>query len=732
MKNLKIWQKLTAVALLGVTPVVVLIYLFVTSRNEQIARTQEEMRGLEYIRPVRRFLERVPQHRALASAYLNGDSSMRNKLTELESATEQDVTLVDEVNARMGYDLKVSDAWEVIRRDWRDLKERTPTLTASDSFARHTRLFVYTLALMRKVGDQTGLTRDPEVQTSYLADNLVVQLGTTVDAIDQLSTYGTAVATSRRATAEESAQIIYLIRLVATANEVARRNVLAAEGVAGRLKDQLDNLSSTAEGAAAYFAKKSRYEFIDPAPMSVSSAEYAAAGATAIEQYFTLWDKCAETMQQSLLARVDQLTKQKWIQLMLALAVLLIAGSLMFALQHGIAVQVNSIMDLFRSVNEGNLGARADVHAKDELGMIAGGLNEMLDSTVSLMQSREEKEQIQRSIQHLLDEVSGVAEGDLRKEAEVTSDITGAIADSFNYMLGELRNIIASVQQTTYAVNSSASQVQTTAEMLARGSEEQSTQLVEASTAIDQMAASIGAVSETASAAAVVASEALESAQQGALSVRKTMDGMNAIRTQVQETSKRVKRLGESSQEIGEIVELIGDIADRTSILALNASIQAAMAGEAGKGFAVVADEVERLAERATDATKRIGALIKSVQGDMTEAISAMEATTREVVGGSQLANEAGQRLQDIESVSKKISGLVQQISVVSKQQAAGSETVAKNVTVIADVTQQTAEGVRQAAAATRHLAGLAQELNDSVRRFRLPESEESRKPAAA
>jgi twitching motility protein PilJ len=239
--------------------------------------------------------------------------------------------------------------------------------------------------------------------------------------------------------------------------------------------------------------------------------------------------------------------------------------------------------------------------------------------------------------------------------------------------------------------------------------------------AVEDMAASIQQVSENATVSAKVGEQARTSAEQGVVAVQNTIQGMSHIRDQVQETSKRIKRLGESSQEIGEIVQLIGDIADRTSILALNASIQAAMAGDAGKGFAVVADEVERLAERATASTKQIETLIRTIQSETAEAVSAMEVTTDEVVRGSALAEEAGRALSEIGSVSGELSELIQSISLASKQQARGSDEVARSMGVASDVTQQTAAGTKQAAEAISQLAALADDLRASVSTFKLP-----------
>lgn len=433
----------------------------------------------------------------------------------------------------------------------------------------------------------------------------------------------------------------------------------------------------------------------------------------------TAWGLIAETELAEVQAPVRRLALFTGL-VVLAAAILVTAAA--FVLSGGLVRQIRAITNLFGQINVGNLQARAPVVSRDELGTMATSLNSMLDSTLTLIQSREERDRIQGSIRKLLDEVSGVAEGDLTGEAEVTPDVTGAIADSFNVMIVELRRVIGEVRDTTLQVSSSASEIQTTTEHLAQGSEQQALQILDTTAAVDEMAVSVQQVSETSVQAAAVAEQALTNARNGTDSVGKTIQGMNAIRGQVQETSRRIKRLGESSQEIGEIVQLIGDIADRTSILALNASIQAAMAGEAGRGFAVVAEEVERLAERSAEATKRIGTLIKAIQSETVEAVSAMEATTREVVSGSSVANEAGRALGEIEAVSNRLSELIQSISMASKQQARGSESVAKSMSEISEVTQQTSAGTKQAAVAIRNLAGLADELRDSLDRFRLPQ----------
>lgn len=383
--------------------------------------------------------------------------------------------------------------------------------------------------------------------------------------------------------------------------------------------------------------------------------------------------------------------------------------------------QTAGILDTLGTIGIGDFEARVPVTTRDELGTIAQTLNTLLDNTLSLIQSQDERDRIEESIRRLQAEVSEVAEGNLTIEADIDHGLTGPIADAVNQMVAQLREIVSNVQDATLQVSSSANQIQATTEQLSRGSEAQATQIVDTSAAVDEVAVSIQQVAENTSQCLQVAQQARDRAKVGAESVRGTIAGMDRIRDQVQETAKRIKRLGEGSQSIGEIVQLIGDIADRTSILALNASIQAAMAGEAGLGFAVVAEEVERLAERSNDATKQIATLIKSIQTETAEAVAAMEESTKEVVQGSRVALQAGEALSQIDAESVRLTEIIQAITFSAKQQARGSEAIARSMSEISDVTQQTAEGTRQAAESVSELARLADELRTSVSTFRLP-----------
>lgn len=339
-------------------------------------------------------------------------------------------------------------------------------------------------------------------------------------------------------------------------------------------------------------------------------------------------------------------------------------------------------------------------------------------------ENAETNERNQTAILRLLDELADLADGDLTTTATVTEDFTGAIADSINFTIDQLRILVARINETAVNVSAAAQETQQTALHLAEASEHQAQEIAGASAAVNEMAVTIDQVSANAAESAAVAERAVSIAGNGAKVVQNTIHGMDTIREQIQDTSKRIKRLGESSQEIGDIVSLINDIADQTNILALNAAIQASMAGDAGRGFAVVADEVQRLAERSAAATKQIEALVKTIQNDTNEAVTSMEQTTSEVVRGARLAQDAGVALEEIENVSTSLAELIQNISNAARQQASSAGHISNTMNVIQEITTQTSAGTSATAQSIGNLAAMALDLRESVAGFKLPEED--------
>lgn len=345
-----------------------------------------------------------------------------------------------------------------------------------------------------------------------------------------------------------------------------------------------------------------------------------------------------------------------------------------------------------------------------------------LDQRRRARETAELNQRNQDAILRLLDEMSSLADGDLTVTATVTEDITGAIADSVNFAVEALRDLVGRINRTAQQVAAQAQEARATTTQLAEASEHQAREIRSATETINQMTRDFDSMAKQSSQSTEVAQRSVEIANRGAVMVRQTISGMDAIREQIQETSKRIKRLGESSQEIGDIVELINGISEQTNILALNAAIQAASAGGAGRGFAVVADEVQRLAERATHATRRIETLVQTIQADTNEAVSSMEQTTAEVVRGARMAEDAGTALESIETVSNDLARLIQDISRQAQSHSTTATKVAQVMTAIRDISVQTLAGTNQTAESVNNLAEMVRELRDSAADFKLPE----------
>lgn len=384
--------------------------------------------------------------------------------------------------------------------------------------------------------------------------------------------------------------------------------------------------------------------------------------------------------------------------------------------------------NLLNSVDKGVLKTNTQIQiiviavAVISLSLILMALILWRDASTTQKLSDDEDLMHQSAILRLLDELAGLADGDLTVTTTVSEDFTGAIADSVNYTIDQLRQLVSRINTTAVQVSGAAQDSQQTALHLAEASDHQAQEIAGASAAINEMAVTIDQVSANAAESALVASKSVSIAHNGSEMVQNTIHGMDTIREQIQDTSKRIKRLGESTQEIGDIVSLINDIADQTNILALNAAIQASMAGDAGRGFAVVADEVQRLAERSAGATKQIGSLVKTIQTDTNEAVKSMEQTTTEVVSGARLAQDAGVALEEIEGVSANLAELIQNISNAARQQASSAGHISNTMNVIQEITSQTSAGTGATAHAIGDLADMALELREFVAGFKLPD----------
>jgi methyl-accepting chemotaxis protein len=711
--------KLGLLIALLLIPLAVLVYDFTRTSETNIRFAEKEILGVEYLRPLRRLLEDVAAHRD-QPVLAPGAGPLA-----AARAVDTDLQALAEVDRRLGRELGTADLVPALAKGWEELRDQAAQgrLSAPARFAGHGALLNQVYALIRHVGDSSNLILDPDLDSYYLMEAVVVSLPEALQSVGQLRVLGVEAARRGSATAPERAQLGQLadgerrrVQGLQRGFAVALQTRPALQAPVGKPAQEAFDALDELLGAAG------RQIVAAPEPLTLAPVRFQETGTRAHDRLFSLYDRSLESLRGLLVARAGRLTGERNRRLLLSGILTLLALLSTLLIVRGIARQVGAISRTLGELGTGNVGVRAQVLSSDELGATAASLNAMLDNIRGLMQSREERDRIQASVMKLLNEVSDVAEGDLRVSAEVGPDITGAIADSFNYMIIELRQIIESVKSTSAEVSAAAGGVRSTAERLADGSTGQAIEIDQTSARMEQMAGAMQQATEQSLAAARVAEQALDKARQGTASVTRTIEGMTAIRGQVQETAKRIKRLGESSQEISEIVQVIGDIADRTSILALNATIQAASAGDAGRGFMVVAEEVERLAQRAAASSKSIETLVRTIQSETHEAVAAMDGMTREVVGGSGLALAAGRSLQEIEDVSVRLAELIRSIAETTNHQASDTHEASRTMGRLSELTNETAASARNAATSIRGLAVLADQLRASMERFKLPE----------
>lgn len=725
VKNRPLGVKLSLITGLMCIPIVSLLYAFLSTRQETITLTRQELMGVAYLKPATQLLDRMIPYRDLLAVHLTVPLDQKDRLLlfNFQADINDALKTLGTTDQHLGSALSTTGLMSRFTQRWQDVQQPRTALTPKESLEQHAELIQILLGLMQQVGDRSGLILDPALDTYYLMDTALNKLPVIKQQLSTLRSVGGAIAARKQRTGEEHTRLLLALGQLQSSLEALQRSLHVAMQEQSALAQPLAPLLTRATEKTEMLLKVAQQHLIQPDTLSTAPLDFFAVGTEALTPLAQLHQETLIHLQTLLEQRLHRLTTSRTIQLALALCLTALAVLVVWSMHQMITQQLARIRTLFSHIEAGNYSARAEVLSRDDLGTMAASLNAMLASSLSLIQSQEERDAIQMSIMKLLDEVSGVAEGNLAVEAEVTTDMTGAIADAFNYMIYQLRSLVAQVQEATLHVSTSAHAVQTTADHLATGSTMQATQIVDSSAALNDIVRSIQGVSDNATLSATVAAQALTNAKQGTMAVQNTISGMQRIRTQVQETARRIKRLGERSQEISEIVQLIGDIADRTSIVAFNASIQAVRAGDSGRAFVVVAEEVERLAERAATATRQIADLVSTIQSETHEAVTAMEESTREVVQGSMLADQAGQALHEIETVSTRLAHLIHSISLATQQQVRGSENLSKTMGDISAITQQTAAGVQQAAVSIDHLAMMAEALRGAVSAFRLPTS---------
>ncbi len=674
-------QTLVIIGLLFAVPILLLSFFTLREQNRDIELLRGQVQGQQYANAIIGLITALPLHRDLTTRLLSGDASVQAELGRAAADVRVAIREVDTLTAAYGAGLELAGLWAQLRSQWVLLESEYNTLSVVQNYDAHTRLMAGVNNFLALIGERSGLLLDPEPSTYFLVAPDTVALPAAISHLSGLRMQG--YFSGRQVSA--------------TQRDIVTRTIADARTALRTVDAQLD--SAYAADRALRDALHDRgTEALDDARRLLDQAEtvFEAGQAAGVEPglWFTTTTEAMDRLN-ALHAIISR---------------------------HAAATLADrsTVLERGRLFSQG-ISAVFVLFAL--LGMLVLSRNLLRIIAARQEEARELARQNQRNQQailRLMDEMAIIADGDLTAEAKVTEDITGAIADSVNVTVAELRKVVAGINDASEQVTAATDEAQQIATRLLSAAERQVQDISQADGTVQQMTRSITEVSETAAESAEFARSSLETTERGTRAVHESIAGMNEIRDQIQDTGKRIKRLGETTQEIGEIVDLISEITEQTNVLALNAAIQAASAGESGRGFSVVAEEVQRLAERSAEATKQIAALVKTIQADTQEAVAAMERSTVQVVEGTQLTDAAGQALQEIEELTASLAELMQSIAVSTKDQVSVAEEIRRIMREILGITGDTTAGTQRTAASVTKLASLAQELKSSVTRFRV------------
>ena len=710
-------------AILLLAPALALGVMFYRAQNTELQATRLQLEGVRYAGPFVKLLGELNVHRDAAALALARPELGLSSVRDAQAQVDRSIQDLGRGQAELAKVLQTDALTSEIVDGWStNLKTNWNSGDAMMSLDLHTLVMAQVNDVVRLVGRKSRGSAPGESNTPY-DYALMFELPASLESLGQLGAFGVGLA-GAKPTIDQWDRLAGLTQDARRTTEALRTVVLASKKMPAELRDIKLTEATEAAVAAGEALLDATQEAAGGPGRSLFQADplaYRALANRSLAALAIVQKATAATVEFSLESRLSGLVFQRNFELVAALLLLAMALGLGSVIANTVGKQVQAMGLVFKRISEGDLEARASVIARDELGSFAQALNLVLDNTVALVQSREERDEIQENVRKLLSEIEGVAQGDLTTEAEVQGGMTGAVAEAFNLMQVELRGLIRRVQQSALAVNAAAAGARDATISLADGSLAQSGQVIQATAAIDQMALSIQQVTNQAASAARIAQVAYQNAQLGAHSARENIEGMGLVKRQVHEMDGLVRELSASSAQIGDITQLIADISKRTSILALNASIQAAVAGESGKGFGVVAEQVEELATRSSDAVKRVAVLTKSIQTTTGAVSDALQNATRQAAGGEKLATEASRRLGEIEKVSSELAGVVESILSACRQQSASSESISQSMGEISRVTQHTSAGAKTATSSISELSELMEDLRGSVSRFRVP-----------
>jgi methyl-accepting chemotaxis protein len=723
MVFLKVWQKLALFGFLVVIPLGVFGYLAGRTEYRQLRAEERRLAGLQSVQTVRKLVEQFQRHRTAAMALATGDTTFEPQRLVVQDQIEEIIEEMTELQEQWNDPFAVADDWQEVQDRWGSVKARHRFLKPEEIAVAYDRLFAEMQAMAGHMADRSGLIFVLESDRHYLHDNLAFKQLSLVQYLGEVQAVATSASLAKTVSPADRSRLEALRGSIALLRDRLDGNLSGLSEANPELGDQLE-----AAGKAASMSCNDLFLFLDiglirPSRIDVEPAGVHFAVQKPITAALQLFDEQLDAGISLTEAKIAQARQALYGTIGIAAGALLAVVLLVVLIGRGMAKQLYEIIALMGNVEKGDRQARAKVYSRDELGQLAGSFNHMLDHTHTLTQSQEERDRIQAAVARLQEDVHDAAAGDLTRVANVGEDVTGPIAESFNFMVRQLRQLIGQVQISAQQVNASASQIGTMTDHVRQSAGEQAEQVQQVMREIDGLASSIQSVTRATAQAADIAREALTNGQKGNEATMRMTQSLNVLRTEIDMALRAVQQLVSGTAGLADAAKSLEEVAEWNSILALNAGVHAAAAGEHAPRWALIAETAERLAVRSAQAARQVEGL-RHLQEQATRAARMLEEANRRVVDGSLVAGQAGQALGEIHRVGHRLSELTRAINAVCHRQARSTEAVAGAMNRLGEATQRTANGTRQAAVSTASLTRLAERLTEGVRAFRLPEAD--------